>query len=96
MSYSFGIKAANKVEAYNACVAKMDETVAQQPSHAADRDQALANVKAALDLLPEVADKDVAVAMSGYLSGTWNGNVVSDFTGVSISANVGLVARTQG
>jgi predicted RNase H-like HicB family nuclease len=94
MSYSFGVKAANKVEAYNACVVKMDEVVTQQACHAKDRDQALANVRAALDLLPEVADKDVAVSMNGYLSGTWSGNDVTEVTGVNISASAGLVART--
>lgn len=94
MSYSFGVKAATKAEAYDACVAAMENVVLSQPSHAQDREQALANAKAALDLLPEVADKDVSVSMSGYLSGTWVSNDVTDLTGVSISVNVGLVART--
>lgn len=94
MSYSFGVKAANKVEAYDACVAQMENVVLSQPSHAQDRDQALANAKAVLDLLPEVADKDVVVSMSGYLSGTWVSNDVTELTGVNISASAGLVART--
>jgi predicted RNase H-like HicB family nuclease len=94
MSYSFVVKAATKAEAYDACVAKMDETVAQQSCHAADRDQALANAKAAIELLPEDADRDVTVSMNGYLSGTWSGNDVTEVTGVNISASAGLVART--
>lgn len=94
MSYSFGVKAATKAEAYDACVAAMENVVLSQPSHAKDRDQALANVRAALDILPEVADKDVAVSMNGYLSGTWSGNDVTEVIGVNISASAGLVART--
>lgn len=99
MSYSFVVKAATKAEAYDACVVKMEEEVSRQPVHAADRDQALANAKAAIELLPEDATRDVTVSMNGYVSGVWDYSTgkpeLVRLEGVSISVNVGLITRPQ-
>jgi hypothetical protein len=71
MSYSFGIKAANKAAAKEAVAAKFDEIVVQQPMHARDYAAILANTNATIDLLADDDTKDIAVSCNGYLS--WGG-----------------------
>jgi hypothetical protein len=71
MSYSFNVKAATKAEAKAAVAAKFDEVVALQPVHAKDRDAALANAGALIDLLADDENRDVSVGCSGYVA--WSG-----------------------
>lgn len=91
MSYSFGIKAANKAAAKEAVAAKFDEIVGQQPIHARDRAAVLANANASIDLLADDDTKDIAVSCSGYVS--WNGS--GDFspeTAAIGTASIGCTA----
>lgn len=71
MSYSFSIKAATKAAALAAAAAKFDvEVVASQPVHKVDRDAALANARAHLDLIAEPADgEEVVLSMHGSVGG---------------------------
>lgn len=94
MSYSFGVKAANKAEAKAAVAAKFDEVVSQQPSHAKDKDAVLANASAVIDLLADDENKDVSVSCNGYIS--WNGTDADDnplLTAASITSGASLVDR---
>jgi hypothetical protein len=92
MSYSFGVRAANKAEALAAVAAKFDEIIAQQPPHAADRAAVLANAGAVLDLLAPDDTKDVVVSLNGYVS--WaNPDDVTQLTAAAVSASAGYTPR---
>lgn len=93
MSYSFSLRAADKAAAKAAVSAKFDEVVAAQACHARDRAFVLAAADAAIDLVADDPDRDLSVAMSGSLSGTWEGSDVTTVTGVSVTINAGLVQR---
>jgi hypothetical protein len=93
MSYSFSVTAAGKVAAKAALAAKFDEVVAAQPIHARDREAAIANGNAAIDLLVDDAALHIAVSMNGYVG--WRENLTeagdNDLTAASISASASLV-----
>lgn len=91
MSYSFGVRATSKADAKQQVAAKFDETIAQQPIHAADREQAQAAAHAFIDALHDDEAKDVVASVSGWIS-SQDGTVLG--ANVSVSAN--LVAREAG
>jgi len=69
MSYSFNILAATSVLAAAEVAAKLDETVASQPIHEADKAQAQAAVDSLLPLLREPAEgEQLSVSVSGSVS----------------------------
>lgn len=94
MSYSFTIRAATKAEAKSLIAAKVAEIAHQQPVHATDHDQIVANAHAIVDLLPEnVEGREIAATVNGYVSGTWDNEQLTELTQVSISANIGWVTK---
>lgn len=85
MSYSFSVRGATKAIALQNVVAQLDEVVAAQPIHAADRSQAQAAAIAFLALVPDDAgDQDFFVSVHGSVG--WQGD------NVIISASVGVSA----
>lgn len=89
MSYSFQAKGATKAEAVAAVVVEMDKVVAQQPIHAADKEQAVTAATAFVNLLPDDDTKNVLVSVSGWLQ--WEGE--NNITGTSFSVNASLKVR---
>ena len=71
MSYSFTARGKTKAEALAAVGAELDRVIIGQPIHAVDREPALAAVAAFVNVLPDNADKEVSVSVSGSLS--WTG-----------------------
>ena len=73
MSYSFSVKAASKAEAKAAVAREFDRVVETQPIHARDREAALANANAVIDLLADQAPDGhvIAVNCNGYV-GWWD------------------------
>jgi len=66
MSFSFGVKGASKALALAAVAAKLDEVVASQPAHEADRAQITATVETYVGMLPEAdAGQEVTVNVNG-------------------------------
>lgn len=68
MSYSFQRRAATKPIVLAAVAAALDEVVAGQSVHKADRDQAMAAATAFVGVLEDNPDKDVDVSMHGSVS----------------------------
>lgn len=97
MSYSFTTRAASKAAALLAISAKLDELVTQQPVHEVDRRQVQQVADAMVSLLPDDDSRDVAVSISGYVSGSWNGPALLALGTVAVSVNAALMSRnTQG
>lgn len=96
MSYSFQVRAATKAQAIAAVAAKLAETEAAQPAHSIDRAHAEAAATAFINLLPDDEEQDVAVTVSGWVSGQWQGNEITSLTGANITVTAGLAARTAG
>lgn len=95
MSYSFSAKAATKSELKSLIAEKVAEIAHQQPVHAADQAQIVANANAIIDLLPEnVEGRELQATINGYLSGTWDNEQITELTQVSINANIGWVTKT--
>ena len=94
MSYSFSVQAPTKDEAKAAAAKAFDDVVAAQPIHARDRDAALANINAVIDLLVDDPDFHISVGANGYVS--WRENLNADgsnpLSTASISANASLVS----
>lgn len=93
MSYSFAVLGATKDEAKAAAAKAFDEVVAAQPIHARDRDAALSNINAAIDLLVDDPDLHISVSANGYVG--WRENLNADgsnpLSTASISAAASLV-----
>jgi hypothetical protein len=100
MSYSFSFKADTKDAAKAKAAEEFDRlVVASQPVHARDRDAALANAGALIDLCTDPADgEELAVSMNGSISTRgWDpkteyANAV--LTAASASASVYIATRT--
>lgn len=94
MSYSFSVQAATKDDAKAAAVKAFDDVVAAQPIHARDRDAALANINAAIDLLVDDPAYHISVSSNGYVS--WRENLNAEgsnpLSTASISASASLVS----
>jgi hypothetical protein len=86
MSYSFIVRAPDKLEARTMVAAEFDKVVQAQPIHAADRAQAMAAVGAYLDLLVDDDSMNVQVNVHGSL--TW----LTEAPASLISASVGVSA----
>lgn len=77
MSYSFHVRGATREETISALLAKIDETVSQQPVHAKDRDAIEANARAVIGLMPEPPEgMDLVVTCNGYV--TFDGELPKD------------------
>lgn len=84
MSYSINFKSTNKAVAKtDAEAAFKDQVAKQQPIHELDQSAALANVGAAIDLMPE--GKPLTVMMNGSIWTNTDG-----VAGVSIGCSVGV------
>lgn len=94
MSYSFTVKAATKQLAKVEVALQFEKAVAAQACHERDRLQALAAANAYVDLLAEDDSRDVVVAMSGGLTGQWQGSDVTRIEGASLSVSAYLTVRT--
>lgn len=95
MSYSFNAKAATKSELKSLIADKVAEIAHQQPVHAADAAQIVANAYVIIDLLPDnVEGRELSASINGYLSGTWDNEQITELTQVSINANIGWVTKT--
>lgn len=93
MSYSFSVQAPSKDEAKAAVAVKFDEVVASQPTHAADKDAAVAAAGAFIDMLTDPAeDQVISVSLHGSLG--WSVPEPTSFTnaGVGISASLAVKA----
>ncbi len=94
MSYSFNVVAATKEEAKERVAAEFQQVVEYPPTHAKDREQALAAANALIDLLEDDSTKNLSASVSGWLS--WNFTGPDDdplITGVTFSVSVSLVDR---
>lgn len=88
MSYSFNVRAASKVEAVAKVVEQMDNVVASQPSHAADREAAVAMAGALVGLLVEpTTDQCISVSMHGSLG--WRAQ--GEYTSGNVGCTAGVV-----
>ncbi len=88
MSYSFGITGASKADAAAKVAAEFDQVVANQPSHAADKEAAVAAASAFINILREPRDgEQITVSMHGSLGWESASSPV-----VFLSSNVGVSA----
>ena len=87
MSYSFNVRAATVALAMAAISTKLDEVVASQPVHEADKDQALAAAETFLALVPAKEDHDYSVSVNGSVI-----TIDGVLTQASVGVNVGLIA----
>lgn len=84
MSYSFGVRAANKSAAKSQVAAELAKVVLAQPIHARDQAQAQAAVDSIIELLRDDDTMDVAVNVSGSVS--WVADESLNSANVSVSA----------
>ena len=90
MSYSFAVSASTKDEAKQKVADEFAKVIENQPSHAADKDSAVAAAGAFIDLLTDVpADHHISVSMHGSLS--WNSDAQDKFTSAIVGVSVYLV-----
>ena len=90
MSYSFNVLAATAAAASIAVATKLDETVAQQPIHEADKAQALAATEQLLELVRVPAEgEQISVSVSGSVSKYRAED--EGFNHVSLSVHVGVM-----
>jgi len=86
MSYSFSVTASTKDEAKEKIAEQFAKVIEGQPSHAADKDNALAAAGAFIDLLTDVpADHHIAVSMHGSLG--WNSDAPDKYTGAGVGVS---------
>lgn len=86
MSYSFTVKGDTKQATLDAATAAMDNVVAQQPVHEADKDVALAAAASIVALTTELPDHELRLDIAGSI---WRrpDNIIG---GVSLSVNCSL------
>lgn len=90
MSFSFNVRGADKAEVKQMLSAKLDDTVAQQPIHEADRAAIQSAAEAHLDLLADSDDHDFNLTVNGWVQTTGD-----DVTGVNLGVTANRVAREQ-
>ena len=89
MSYSISVRAVSVAAAALAVSAQLDEIVAQQPIHEADRAQALAATEAFLGLVREPGEgEEITVSLSGSVSKYREGDDAFNSASVSVLAYV--------
>lgn len=94
MSYSLVVKAANKADARAAVESTFDsEVVSSQPAHTRDKAAMLANVGAALGLLPDDSTKDVEICVNGYVALNGEDQLAAPLSSVSITCSASLANR---
>ena len=96
MSYSFNIRAASAADAIDAVNHEFDKVVAGQPVHEVDRAQAVANAKAAIDIIAEPLEgEEISVSVNGYVQwrGVMGGEEPVSITGVNISVSAANVIK---
>lgn len=96
MSYSFSKRASTKAILMGLVIAELDNVVAAQPVHAADRAQAQAATEAFLDIVPDADEtQDYYVSVSGSVAYKWDStnSKIESVTGASINVNASLVAK---
>lgn len=99
MSYSFSVTADTKAEAIGKISQQFDAVVAAQPSHAADKDAAVAAAKTFIGLLGDPHDGDeVNVSMSGSLG--WKHDpsfppIPEEFLHASVNIHASLRNKAQ-
>ena len=92
MSYSFNVEAVTKDEAKAAIIAKFDEMMVGQPNHSHDREAAINNANAAIDLLIDDPSKRISVSMNGSIGWRLPGDdEKKEFIGVGISVSAHLL-----
>ncbi|WP_036010805.1 hypothetical protein [Bradyrhizobium yuanmingense] len=90
MSYSFSVVGRTKADAKQAIADSFANVVSGQPSHAADRDAAVAVAGAMVDVMTDPADgEEIHVSIHGSLS--WRHDAPETFT----SASVGVSATVR-
>lgn len=95
MSYSFAIVGTSKADASAKVAAEFDKVVTNQPSHAADKDAAVAAANAFIGLLREPRDgEQISVNMYGSLGweGDYNAPIAFRSGNVSVSASIAAKA----
>ncbi len=94
MSYSFSVVGASKADAKQKIADSFANVVTSQPSHAADRDAAVATGGAMVDILKDPADdQHIVVNIHGSLS--WQHHAADVFTGASVGVSAALQAKTK-
>ena len=95
MSYSFAITGASKAEATAKVAAEFDQVVANQPSHAADKDGAVAAANAFINLLREPREgEQIAVNMYGSLGWEHSESSPTAFLSGNVSVSASIAAKT--
>lgn len=96
MSFSFHVRGATLALALAAVAVELDKVVAQQPVHAADREQIGKVVESHAALLTEDSSRDVMIYVSGSISTAEVSEGAPPFiTGVNVSVGVHLTQREQ-
>lgn len=89
MSYSFSVSGATKAAVKQLIADGFKNVVETQPSHAADRDAAVACASAFVDTLADPRDgAEIVVSMHGSLG--WKHDVPEEFLSGSIGVSVTL------
>lgn len=95
MSFSFSIRAASKAAAKAAVAVELDKVVASQVVHERDRAQAQASADAYIDVLDDDDTKDVAIYVSGSLSGVWTESSLTSIHGANVSVGATLLTKAE-
>lgn len=96
MSFSFNVRGATVALALAAVAVELDKVVAQQPVHAADREQIGKVVESHAALLTPDTERDVSIHVSGSISTSQVSEGAPPFiTGVNVSVSVHHVRREQ-
>lgn len=92
MSYSFSVVGASKADVKQKIADSFVNVVTSQPSHAADRDAAVAIGGAMVDVLKDPAEgQEIHVSVHGSLS--WQHDAPEVFTGASVGVSAALRAK---
>lgn len=89
MSYSFSVTGASKAAVKQLLADSFANVVVSQPSHAADRDVAIAAASVFVDLLADPAEgEEIVVSMHGSLG--WKYDAPDVFTGAGVGVSASL------
>lgn len=94
MSYSFNVRTSDKASAKAKCAEEFALVLKNQEVHKHDMDSAKKVAEMFIDLLPDAADKDVVVSVSGYVN--WTGLLNSDefkLKTVAVTVNASFADR---
>jgi hypothetical protein len=96
MSYSFSAKGDDKAAALAAAAAQFDKMLEQQPVHTRDREAAMANLRAHLDLVEEPNEgEQVTISMHGSVSWSLIGpdSSIQRWTGAGSGCSVSVYLK---